>query len=140
MIRGVWLSERRETSTCCPVKLATVNDDTTDRGTMATNELGGGVDDDICAVLERLNQVWCRERIIEYKWNAILMCDIGYGTNVQRVKARIADGFREDGLCAIIDSTAEVLWIAAIHKLHLDPQFGQRIVEQVIGSTVQARR
>ena len=46
MIAWVWFRELWEFSGCSPVKFSTVNDDTTDCGSVSTNEFGCGMNND----------------------------------------------------------------------------------------------
>ena len=107
---------------------------------MPTDELGRGMDDDIGAMLERLHQVRRGQRVVEDERQSIFMRDIGDRPNVQRIQARIADGFREDGFGALVDGGAQVLRVAAVEEAGRDAELGQRVVEQVIRAAIQAGR
>ena len=65
MIAGVGVSNVAELTACLPVELAAVHDDAAQRGAVAADELGGGMDDDICAVLNGTDQVRGAEGIID---------------------------------------------------------------------------
>src|SRR6266487_1071854 len=122
MIGWVWLNKARETSARRPVKLATINDNTTNRGTMTTNKLRGRVDDDIHPMLKRLDQVRCRQGIIDNNRYTILMGNIRNRLQIQRVQAWIANRLGEDGFSTVINSGTKVIGVAAIHKTHVDTQ------------------
>ena len=107
---------------------------------MPADELGRRVDDDIAAVLERLHQVRRGQRVIQDERYAVLVRDIGHRTNIQRIQARVAHGFREDRFGALVDGGAQVLRVAAVKEADGNADLGQRVVEQVIGAAIQAGR
>src|SRR6266699_177631 len=98
------------------------------------------MNDDIGAMLEWLYQVWCRQCIVYDQRYPILMRDIRYGLNVQRIQARIAQCFSKHSLRAFVDCRTEVFRFAAIHKTHVDTKLGQRIVEEIISAAIEAGR
>src|SRR5207302_128141 len=113
------------------VKFAAIDDDAANRGTMSTDKLGGRVHNDIGTVLQRLYQVGCRQCVVDNERQTVLVCDIGYGANIQRIQARIAQRLGEDGFGAIINSSAEVLRVAAINEAYIDTEFGQGVMEKI---------
>ena len=75
VIAGVGVSNVAELTACLPVELAAVHDDAAQRGAVAADELGGGMDDDICAVLNGTDQVRGAEGIIDDQRQAVLVRD-----------------------------------------------------------------
>ena len=73
MIAGVGVSNVAELTACLPVELAAVHDDAAQRGAVAADELGGGMDDDICAVLDGADQVRRAEGVVNDQRNAVLV-------------------------------------------------------------------
>src|SRR5271170_6594355 len=60
-----------------PVKLSRIDDDATNRCSVATNPLCGAVDDDVGAVLERLAVIPCSpEGVVHYKGNALSVSNL----------------------------------------------------------------
>ncbi len=139
VVRGIGLDQPGEPS-IRPVEIAAIHDHASDGRAVTTDELGGRVDDDIASMLEGLHQVRRGQRVIQDQGYAVLMRDIGHGANIQRIQARIAHSFCEYKLCAFVKSGVKVLWIAAIHETYVYPQLGQRVVEEIIGSAIQAGR
>src|SRR5215472_4739558 len=137
VVRRIGLDQPGET-TIRPVELAAIHDYASDGSAVATDEFSSRVDDDIASVLEGLYQVRCGQRIIQDQWHPVLMRDIGHGANIERIQAWIAHGFCEYSPGVFAKSGVEVLWIAAIHETHIDSQLRQGIVEEVIGSAIQA--
>jgi len=70
----------------------------------------------------------------------VLVRDIDDCTNIKRIQARIADGFREHGFRTLVESGAQVLRMAAVKETGRNADLGQRVVEQVIGASIQAGR
>ena len=65
---------------------------------MAAEELGGGMDDDVGAMLEGPDQVGRRHRVVDDEREAVLLGDRRDGLDVDDDAARIGDGFDEDRL------------------------------------------
>ena len=75
MVAGVGVSNVAELTACLPVELAAVHDDAAQRGAVAADELGGGMNNDICAVLNGTDQVRGAEGIIDDQRQAVLVRD-----------------------------------------------------------------
>ena len=56
VVAGVGVSNVAELTACLPVELAAVHDDAAQRGAVAADELGSGVDDDVSAMLDGTDQ------------------------------------------------------------------------------------
>ena len=90
-----------------PVELAAVHDDAAQGGAMAADELGGGVNNDVCAVLQRADQVRGAEGVVDDKRNAVLVGDSGNGVNVGDVGVGVAKRFNIDSAgCLLYTSDA----------------------------------
>src|SRR5438552_6331098 len=107
---------------------------------MTTNEFGGRMHDNIYAMLEWLHQIRCSQRVIDDNWQAVFMRNIGNRLEIQRVQAWIAQRLRKDGFCMLVDGAAEIVGIAAIHEAYVNAKFGQGVVEEIISTTIEARR
>ncbi len=139
MIRRIGLNKTRE-APIGPVELAAIHDDTANRCAMAADELGSRMYHDIGTMLEWLDQVRCWQRIVYHQRYSVLMRDIGYSLNVQRVQARITQCFSIYSLRALVYGSTEVFRIAAIDKTYVDTKLGQCIVEEIIGTAIEAGR
>src|SRR5579875_2227642 len=140
MIGWIRLSKFRETPASRPIELAAINDDASDSCAMPTNELSSRMYHNVGPMLQRLHQIGCWNGIIDNERQTMLMRNIGHSADVQRIQAWIAHCLGVDSLCMLIDGGAEILRLAPIHKMHLDAKFRQRIMEEVIGATIQAGR
>ena len=70
------VGEHRIAALTRPVERAAVDDHAADRIAVAAEEFGERVDDDVRAVLERLAQVRCRERVVDDQRHAGLARDV----------------------------------------------------------------
>ena len=87
MVAGAGLGEVGEL-TIRPVELPRVDDRTTHRSTVAAEVLRQRIDDDIRAVLDRLEEDR-RQRVIHHQRQAMRMGDVGHGTDVDEVQLRV---------------------------------------------------
>src|ERR671910_349587 len=136
MVRGVGLGEPGE-ATVIPGEAAAVNDHSSYRGPVAADELGRGVDDDVGSVLEGLDEVRGRQRVVHDERDARLVCRGRQSLDVERVEGRVPYGLGEDGLRLVGDGVAVGLRIVPLYVLYLDPDLRQRVVEEVVGAAVE---
>src|SRR5450631_134647 len=90
MIGGIRICQAWEPATCRPVELAAIDDNTTNGGSMTTNEFRRRVHNDIRAMFEWLHQVRCCQRIINDERNAMLMSYIGGSLEIQCIQPWVA--------------------------------------------------
>src|SRR2546426_611135 len=119
MIGRIRLGEGREAS-IRPVEFPTVHDHTANSGAVPTNELGGRVNNDITAMLERLHQIRGRQCVIQDEWDAMFMRNIRDSLNIQSIEARVAYCLGENRFGALINSRAEILGVAAVDESNSD--------------------
>ena len=50
------------------------------------------MNDDICTMLQRTNQIWCAEGVIDNKWDAVLVSYGCYTFQVEHVAVRVTEG------------------------------------------------
>src|SRR5258708_31679109 len=65
VIRRIRVDQIREASTGSPIELPTIDNHAANRSPMTTDKFGGGVDHNISAMLEGLDQIGRWQRIIE---------------------------------------------------------------------------
>ena len=80
-----------------PREPAAVDDGPAEGGAVAADELGQRVDDDIGAVLERLEHERGGHRVVDDEGHAGRMGHRGHRLEVDDVAGRVADGLAEDG-------------------------------------------
>ena len=83
VIAGVGIGDVAELAAGLPVKLAAVHDDAAQGGAVAADELGGGVDHDVCAVLDGADQVRGAEGVIDDDRKTMLLGDLGDGVGLE---------------------------------------------------------
>ena len=92
MIRGIGLSQCGIfVGVCLPVKLTSVNDDTTQAAAVSTQELSSRMYHDVCSMLQRTNQEGRAERVIHDKHNVMLVGYGSYGLQIGHVAVGIAE-------------------------------------------------
>jgi len=137
VVAGVGLGEVRETS-AAPIEVATVNHDAADGRSVAAEELGQRVDDDVGAEGDRVDQVGRWHRVIDSQRDAVLLADGRDFGDGEGVELGVTDRLAIEKLRVGCDGLAEVLRIRAIDEDSLDAQLGKRVVEKAIGSAVEA--
>ena len=50
------------------------------------------MNDDICTMLQRTNQIWCAEGVIDNKWDAVLVSYCCYAFQIEHVTVGVAEG------------------------------------------------
>ena len=98
VIRGIGIDEIREASRSLPVEVAAVDDDAPDRGAMAADELGGRVDHDIGAPLDRPAERGRGAGIVDHQRQPVLVSDAGKGFDIDHVELGIAQRLGVNGL------------------------------------------
>ena len=105
---------------------------------MSTDKFGGGMNNNISTMLQRLYKVRSCQRIVDDKRDAVFVRDIGNCANIERIKAWVTECLGVDGLRSLIDSGAEIVRVAAIDKAGSNAHFRQCVVKKVVGSTIAA--
>lgn len=138
VVARVRLGEVREASAGAPVEVAAVDEHATDGGAVPTNELGGRVDHDVRAEVEGSEQVRAWEGVVDNDWNAVFASDLGDLFKREGVELGVADGLAVDELRLVGDGAGEVVGIGRIDELDADAPLRQGVVEEVVGSAVEA--
>ena len=136
MVAGVGVSNVAELTACLPVELAAVHDDAAQRGAVAADELGGGMDDDICAVLNGTDQVRGAEGVIDDQRQAVLVRDGCNGIDIGDIAVGVAQSFQIDGLGVGLDGILHLSQIVCIDKGSGDTELGQGVLQQVVAAAV----
>ena len=74
-----------------PIKLSTIDHHTSDCGTVTANPFCGGMDDDVCAPLNRPAHIWSSKRVIDDEGNMVVVGYFRYRFNIQNVETWIPD-------------------------------------------------
>ena len=107
---------------------------------MAAEVLGRGVQDDVGAELDGVEQVRRRDRVVDDERHTGRVRDRGDLLDVEDVGARVRDRLREEQLGVRADRVAPGLRVVRVaDERRLDAQLGERVVEQVVRAAVEAR-
>ena len=141
VVAGVRLYEGRELAAAFPVKLTAVYDNAADRRAVTADELCSGMDNNVCAVLERTEEVRRCECGVYNKRNLMCMCN---GCDLLNVNQRLRSGYR-----CVSMKTAFVLSLIAFSKAPSfirvyercgDAVLRERVLKQIVGAAVDGLR
>ena len=108
---------------------------------MTAQELGSGVDDDICSVLQWAKQVGACNRVVDNQREPVRVSNPRDTLDVKDVDPRVGNGFPEKsfgvGLNCRLPSFEVVL---VVHEGDINPKLRQRVFEKVVGSAIHGRR
>ena len=140
VIARIRVDQRCEAAGCLPVELAALDDDTAERCAVTADELGCGMDNDVCAVIERTQQVRRCKRGIDDNRNALCVCDICDRLNVDQVGIRIAQCLKEHCLGVFVDGIGKVLNVVRIDELRGYAVLRQGMCQIVVCAAVNRLR
>jgi hypothetical protein len=124
---GVRLGQRRKLAArlgAVPVELSGIDEQAADHHAVTREELGRGVEDEIGAMRERLQQPRRGERRVHEQRQAVVVCELGHARNVEDVEARIAERFAEQQPCLGPYGGAPCVEIARIDEVVVTPNRG----------------
>ena len=104
---------------------------------MAAQELGGGVEHDIGAVLDGAAQIGRRHGIVDHQRHAGLVRNGRHLFDIEHVHARVGDGLAVERAGLRGDGLAEVFGIAGVDELDIDAQAAEAHVELGVGAAVE---
>ena len=123
-----------------PVKLAVVDDNAAQVGSMSIHVLGGGVRDDIGAPLKGTAHHGRREGVVDHQRHAVVMRGLGKALNIEYGEGGIGDGLAKDEFSVGLKGCLELL-IGAVGgneragQAHTTHGMGK----QVVGTAVDGR-
>jgi len=136
VVAGVGSGDIAELAAGLPVKLAAVHDDAAQGGAVAADELGGGVNHDVCAVLDGANQVRGAEGVVDDQRQAVLVGNGGNGINVGDIAVGVAQCLQIDGLGVGLDGVLHLGQIVSVDKGGGHAELGQGVLQQVVAAAV----
>ena len=123
-----------------PVHGSAVDDHASDGGTVATDPLGGGLDEDVGAVPEGLAHVpAAAEGVVADERDAVLGRDRLERAEVGDGEARVTDGLHVEGLSVGVDEGLEGRGLVVLGELDVDAEPREGHLELVVGAAVQGR-
>ena len=133
VVGGVGLAEARELVVLAPVELARFDDGAAHGAAVAADVLGGRVDDDVGAPLERPAQVGRGQGVVDHQRDAGLTGDDGDGLEVEDDAARVGEALAEDELHLVGHRGAEIVGVRGVDEmarpaelLEAHPELGDR--------------
>ena len=139
VVAGVRLYEGRELAAAFPVKLTAVYDNAADRRAVTADELCSGMDNNVCAVLERTEEVRRCECGVYNKRNLMSMCNGCDLFNVNQRCVRVTDGLDEDGLCLIVNRVFKSALFVRVYERCGDAVLRERVLEQMSPALARLR-
>ena len=103
---------------------------------MAADEFGCGMNNDVCAILDRTNEVWSCEGIIDNQRNLVLMCNFCKCFDIDNIRVRVSEGLDIDGFCVLLNGCANLIQIEYINKCGADAVLWKGVCQQVVGTAV----
>ena len=136
VVAGVGRSDGSVFAACLPVEGAAVDDDAAEGGPVAAEELGGGMNDDVGAVLDGADQIGRAERIVDDERDLMAVCDLRKRIDIRDVAVGVAEGLDEEGLCVRLDGGLHLGEVMDVHKGGVDAEGGQCVGQQIVAAAV----
>ena len=136
MVGGVGLGDLRILAARLPVKVAAIDNHATQRGAVAANELSCGVDDDVGTMLQRTEQIRGAEGVVDDDWQAMLLGDLGDSVDVGNVGVGVTERLEVNDRGVVLDGALDLVQVVGIDKRGLDAKLRERMLQQVVGTTV----
>ena len=131
--------QRKALGMLLPREIAAVDDEAADRGAVAADVFGRGIDHDRRAMLERPRDQR-RRGVVDDQRHAERAADVGDFADREDVQLRIGQDLRVIGAGLGVGGAAERLGIARIDEAHLDAELLQRLREQRPRAAVEIGR
>ena len=136
MIAGIGLRNRRKLPGGLPVELAGIHHDAAERGAMAADELGGGMQHDIRTMLNGPDQIGRAKGVVDHKGNLMGVGDRRDGVDVRNVGIGIAQRFQIDRLGVWPNGGLYLFQIVRVHKGGLNAVERQGMGQKIIAAAV----
>ena len=82
---------------------------------MTADELGSRVNHDVCSVLDRADEVWGAEGVIDNQWDVVAMSNLSQLIDIGYIRVRISKGLCIECLGIVLDGSLYLLEVARIH-------------------------
>lgn len=136
-----WLNHLWEAlAVLAPVEVSGVDDDTSNGSSVAANPLGGGVNDDVCAVLNWAHEVASRaEGVVHHQWDTGIMGDLGQTLKIRDVVLWVSDALDVDSLGILVNCGGEIGWVLSLDELGGDAESWEQDLQLVVCASVEVR-
>jgi hypothetical protein len=122
-----------------PVEAAAIDHNAADHRAVAGQEFGRRVVDQVCAVVEGLDQPGRGEGGVHQQRHAGLVRNGTDGGDIEHVQARVTDGFAKEQLGVRSHGGAPAVDVAGLHESGLDAEASQGVVQQVLRAAIEGR-
>ena len=136
MIAGVGFCDGSVLVALLPVKLARVNDNAAERCAVTADELCSRVYYNVRTVLYRTDKVRSTECVVYYKRKSVLVSDLCDSVNVGDIAVGVAECFKVDSLCVILNCVLNFFKVVRIYKCSADTVLGKCVCKQVVAAAV----
>ncbi len=119
-----------------PVKLARIYNDAAQGCAVSADELGCGMHNDICTVLDRSDQIRCSEGIVDDQRQSVLMCHICPCLNVSHFTVRVAQRLNVERLGIRLNGCLCTGQICGLHEGGGHAGIREGMCQEVVGTTV----
>lgn len=136
MIAGVRLCDRGIIAACRPVELAGIYDYSAEGGAVTAEELGGGMDYDVRAVLNGADEVRCAEGVVDHKRKSVPVRQSRQSVDVRNVAVGVSEGFDVNRPCVVLNCVFNLGEIVNVYERCGDPEAGERVGQQIVASAV----
>lgn len=116
VVGGVGLSDLGVLATRLPIEVTAVDDHTAQRGAVAADKLGCGVDDDVGTMLQRTEQIRGAEGVVDDNRQAMLLGDLGDGVDVGDVGVGVTERLEIDDRGVVLDGALDLVQVMGIDE------------------------
>ena len=103
---------------------------------MAADELGGRVDNDVRAVLDRTDQVRSAEGVVDDQRDVVLVGNLGDGVDVGNVRVGVTQRLQIDGAGVLLDSAFDLGQVMGVDEGRFNAEGRQGVLQQIGGAAV----
>ena len=136
VIAGIRLRDLRIFVSRFPVEFSRFHNDAAQSGAVSSQELCRGMNDDVCPVFDRTDQIRRAECIVNYKRKAVLMGNLRDRIDIRNITVRVPQSFQEDCSRIIPDGSLQLFQIVSIHKSCSDAVLGQSMGKQIVTAAI----
>lgn len=99
---------------------------------MSSDEFSCGVNYDVGAVLDRTNEVWSAESVVDDKRNVVTVGDFGDFVDVEDVGVGVAESFSVEASSGGCDSVVDGLEVAEVDYCVVDTLCLESVGDEVV--------
>src|SRR6266478_3864302 len=140
VIFGTWLAQHRIFVVLRPVEGAGIDNDAADRVAVAAQEFRQRVHDNVSAVVDRTDQIGCRQRVVDDQWYAGVAGNRRDGLDIGDAAAGVRNRLDEDRLGARRDRALETADIVGVGPCYVPAEALEGVGELVDRATVELTR